>query len=87
MTGPLPLEWIGMTSLEELHLADNQLTGPLPLEWTRMTNLQSLHLKDNQLTGCYPRIYFPNLTHGDGYISTDLPSCPPIDYIYHESRG
>ena len=78
LTGPLPPAWGQLARLEELSLSDNQLTGSLPLEWTRMTNLGYLNVSGNRLTGCYPEIYFPNLY-------TDLPDCPPIDYIYRDT--
>ncbi len=87
LTGPLPPEWGQLAGLQELRLEDNQLTGPLPLAWTRMSNLRTLDTSSNQLTGCYPGIYFPNLKTsemGDIYVSTGLPRCPPLDYIYRE---
>ena len=93
LAGSLPSAWGRLTSLEGLRLANNQLTGPLPLEWSRLTSLTNLRLSGNQLTGCYPQIYFPHLPSGGGalyhppYIQTDLPDCPPPDYIYHDSRG
>ena len=87
LTGSLPPAWGQLASLVKLRLEDNQLTGPLPLAWTRMSNLRTLDTSSNQMTGCFPGIYFPNLkTSETGYIyvSTGLPRCPSLDYIYRE---
>ncbi len=88
LTGPLPPEWGQLAGLRALYLEHNQLTGPLPLAWSRMTMDPELgggiHLEDNQLTGCFPVIYFQRLVP---IFYTDLPACPPIDYIYRDTRG
>ena len=54
LTGTIPPELGGLTSLETLALGGNQLTGPVPTWLDSLTNLQELYLWGNQLTGPIP---------------------------------
>ena len=46
----------GMTSLEELYLANNDLTGSIPSWLNGMTNMEELWLWGNSLTGTVPNL-------------------------------
>ena len=52
-SGSIP-DLSGMTSLEELYLANNDLTGPVPTWLNGMTNMRELWLWGNQLEGAIP---------------------------------
>ena len=52
-SGSIP-DLSGMTSLEELYLANNDLTGPVPTWLNGMTNMRELWLWGNSLTGSIP---------------------------------
>ena len=54
LTGTIPPELSGLTSLETLALGGNRLTGPVPTWLDSLTNLQELYLWGNQLTGPIP---------------------------------
>ena len=54
LTGTIPTELSGLTSLVELDLGDNRLTGLIPSELSSLTNLEILSLTRNQLTGTIP---------------------------------
>ena len=54
LTGTIPPELGGLTSLVELNLGDNRLTGLIPSELSSLTNLEILSLTRNQLTGPIP---------------------------------
>ena len=54
LTGTIPPELSGLTSLAELNLGGNRLTGPIPAELGNLSNLRELWLNDNQLTGMTP---------------------------------
>ena len=57
LTGEIPPELGGLTSLQVLHLWGNELTGTIPVELGNLTNLTSLTilaLGDNELTGPIP---------------------------------
>ena len=49
LTGALPAEVGQLTSLQELHLHDNQLTS-VPAEIGQLTALEALYLRGNELT-------------------------------------
>jgi Leucine-rich repeat (LRR) protein len=51
LTGTIPPELGGATTLRELHVHFNKLTGTLPTELAALTDLQSLYLYDNQFSG------------------------------------
>ncbi|KAK9119013.1 hypothetical protein Scep_017106 [Stephania cephalantha] len=53
-SGPLPIEFSKMLSLEFLILAYNQFTGDIPLEFGNFPRLQALDLSHNKLTGSIP---------------------------------
>lgn len=44
LTGPFPVEWTTLTSLEVLYLHDNQLSGSLPSEIGLLSRLDQLNL-------------------------------------------
>ena len=52
-SGSIP-DLSGMTSLEELYLANNDLTGPVPTWLNGMTNMRELWLWGNSLSGTVP---------------------------------
>ena len=52
-SGSIP-DLSGMTSLEELYLANNDLTGPVPTWLNGMTKMRELWLWGNQLSGTIP---------------------------------
>ncbi len=60
ITGPLPPEWGGLTSLRLLKLDNNKLRGPVPKAWAppsrpSMAQLETLSLYRNKdLDGCLP---------------------------------
>ena len=54
LTGTIPPELGGLTSLTWLNLARNQLTGPIPPELGDLSSLTLLYLHANQLTGSIP---------------------------------
>ena len=54
LTGPLPPELSGLSSIRALILYVNQLTGSIPPELARLTELGSLRLSLNQLSGPIP---------------------------------
>ncbi len=54
LTGPIPPELGGLSSLSSLYLYGNQLTGAIPPELGGLSSLSSLYLGVNQLTGAIP---------------------------------
>ena len=54
-SGSIP-DLSGMTSLEELYLANNDLTGSIPTWLNGMTNMEELWLWGNSLTGTVPNL-------------------------------
>ena len=54
LTGEIPPELGGLTSLQELSLWGNELTGTIPVELGNLTSLTILYLFSNQLTGPIP---------------------------------
>ncbi len=54
LSGPIPPELGGLTSLNTLVLDSNDLTGPIPPELGKLSNLQVLVLGSNDLTGPIP---------------------------------
>ena len=54
-SGSIP-DLSGMTSLEELYLANNDLTGSIPMWLNGMTNMEELWLWGNSLTGTVPNL-------------------------------
>ena len=58
MTGAIPAELGGLTNLQSLSLAGNELGGPLPVELGSLPNLSALTLRitldGNEFTGCIP---------------------------------
>ena len=54
LTGEIPAELGGLTSLVRLELSSNGLTGEIPAELGRLTNLEVLQLFSNGLTGEIP---------------------------------
>ena len=54
LSGTIPPELSGLTSLQRLALRDNQLSGTIPPELSGLTSLQRLALSGNQLSGTIP---------------------------------
>lgn len=54
ISGTIPADLGGLTSLFFLDLGGNQLTGTIPAELGNLANLNVLTLSDNQLTGAIP---------------------------------
>jgi len=54
LTGAIPKELSGLSDLEQLTLAYNQLSGSIPPELGQISNLKSLNLQNNQLSGTIP---------------------------------
>ena len=54
LSGPLPAELFGLSSLQQLYLASVGLAGPLPPEIGRLTELRSLDLRRSGLGGPLP---------------------------------
>ena len=54
LSGPIPPELGGLTSLSTLILDANNLSGPIPPELGKLSNLQVLVLGSNNLTGSIP---------------------------------
>ena len=91
LTGTIPPELGGLSSLQFLELNANQLTGTIPPELGNLTNLQYLHLASNQLTGIIPPelggltnllgilLHVNQLT---GTIPPELGSLVNLQYLY-----
>eukprot|EP00884_Botryococcus_braunii_P003857 jgi/Botrbrau1/13472/Bobra.0082s0071.2 len=60
LTGSLPDQWGGLSSLQKLSAANNAISGSLPGEsWADgMSSLDSLHLQRNQISGTLPEVWF-----------------------------
>ena len=54
LSGPIPAELGGLTSLTTLYLAGNELSGPIPPELGNLTNLEYLYLASTDLSGPLP---------------------------------
>ena len=54
LTGSIPLELGGLSSLQHLSLSRNSLTGSIPLELGGLSSLQRLYLSYNYLAGPIP---------------------------------
>ncbi len=54
LTGPIPAELVGLSSLVSLDLSVNQLTGAISPELGNLSNLQVLNLRNNELAGAIP---------------------------------
>ena len=54
MSGEIPSELGGLSSLEYLYLSYNQLSGEIPPELGALSNLREMYLRNNQLSGCIP---------------------------------
>ena len=52
-TGGIPTEWVSLTKLKTLNVADCGLDGPLPVEWWPQS-LSDVHLNGNKFTGPIP---------------------------------
>ena len=56
MSGTIPPEFGGLTSLRGLLLHNNQLSGAIPSQLGKLTNLRVLRLSGNSLTGYIPAV-------------------------------
>ena len=54
LTGAIPTELGGLSSLEKLYLRHNRLTGSIPTQLGNISTLESLFLNSNKLTGSVP---------------------------------
>lgn len=54
LTGSIPAEVSGITSLRELVLDRNNLSGPIPVEMGNMNNLRRFAANRNEITGSIP---------------------------------
>ena len=66
LSGTIPTELGGLSSLEKLFLGKNQLSGAIPVELARLSSLESLTLANNfQLSGTIPveLTQLPSLEH------------------------
>ena len=70
ITGPIPSEIAGMTTLTELNLYNTSLTGTIPSALAGLVYMDSLQLNNNFLTGTiptdifgFPILRFLNLAH------------------------
>ena len=54
LSGPIPAQLGGLTSLTELDLSINNLSGPIPSELAALANLTTLRLGVNDLSGPIP---------------------------------
>ena len=54
LTGPIPPEYGGLSSLSRLYLSGNDLTGSIPVELGNLTRLTALYLNGNRFTGPIP---------------------------------
>jgi Leucine-rich repeat (LRR) protein len=54
LTGPLPPDYDGLKSMQELYLQNNRFTNKIPREWKILRSLTKLDLSGNLLTGAVP---------------------------------
>ena len=54
LTGTIPPELGGLSSLTLLYLDNNSLTGPIPPELAGLSGLLTLNLSNNELSGPIP---------------------------------
>ena len=57
ITGHLPSEWASMSSLETIHIVDQDIEGSLPSEWAFMSSLSHVYLNDNLIEGPLPALW------------------------------
>ncbi|XP_042025425.1 probable leucine-rich repeat receptor-like serine/threonine-protein kinase At3g14840 isoform X3 [Salvia splendens] len=57
LNGSLPIELVGLPSLDELDLTRNFLNGSLPPDWSSMEFLRIISLLGNRLSGPIPKEY------------------------------
>lgn len=84
VTGPLP-DWVGMTSLESLDLASNDLTGTLPASyglapWSRSVQLLILSY-NNRLSGTIPGTWAALSAEEIALDDTNITGCVPDQLI------
>ena len=91
LTGRIPAELGGLTSLGSLGLGNNQLTGPIPAELGGLSNLEQLFLGDNRLIGTIPSELggLSNLTYLDlfrnqltGAVPSELSSLSNLEGLH-----
>ena len=96
LSGQIPSELSGLTSLAELFLDDNRLSGDVPSEFSGLTNLTWLNLGNNQLSGQLPaELSELDLTYlslsGNGSLSGPLPTSftalTSLDYLWLDRTG
>lgn len=83
ISGTLPDGLSTITSLQQLHLPDNQFVGPVPPSWSSMTLLSNLSLNNNLLTGTLPPQWLSMTALRQLWIHTNrlngsLPSAGPL---------
>ncbi|KAG6395594.1 hypothetical protein SASPL_141717 [Salvia splendens] len=57
LNGSLPIELVGLPSLDELDLTRNFLNGSLPPDWSSMGSLRIISVLGNRLSGPIPKEY------------------------------
>jgi len=86
LTGEIPIELGGLTSLLILDLDTNQITGTIPVELGNLTNLKELYLSGNELTGSIP-VELGNLTNlnalylSDNQLSDTIPAFTTLSIL------
>jgi Leucine-rich repeat (LRR) protein len=57
LSGPLPVDFANLASLQELLLDVNAFEGGLPGDWAGLANLRKVFLSENKLTGPIPEAW------------------------------
>lgn len=89
-TGPIPVQFSGLTNLVELYLNANNLNSTIPAQLSKLTALKNLYMDDNLLTGSLP----PALSslyasigkelhvYSNGALCGSITSFPNIQTVY-----